>query len=225
LKKRVARDDVSGGLSKATSFSAVEYKESAKSYDERVRLLDETPYRLCSEHPKHSDVSEVHAKLWIIARTLASGIERKVSLAKVEKQFFGHGAQLDRLMGQLRAIVEPLSPENLKVIVTIHGQTVKTLRALAGDRSARSFVSKYMYFHNSAVPIYDSRANKALRGLIRMTDDLKTFSVSDSDDKKYARFAMRFLKLYALVESERLRPNVKSLDHYLLSVDSKLSAT
>jgi len=80
LSKRKRAKWPSGGVSKPVKFSADEYAASVKSYDKRVRLLDETLYRLCSEHPKHTSVSEVHAKLWIIARTLASGIERKVSL-------------------------------------------------------------------------------------------------------------------------------------------------
>lgn len=194
---------------------------SVKSYDQRVRLLDETLYHLCSQHPKHTSVSEVHAKLWIIATTLASGIERKVSLTEVEKRFLDQGLQLDRLMAELRTIAEPLSPENLKAIVTTHGHIVKILTTVAGDQSARSFVSKYIHFHNSAVPIYDSRAAKTLRSLVPWTEDLKIFPIAKAEDKKYARYTMRFLKLYALVKAKRLRLNAKCLDHYLLWTDSK----
>jgi len=78
-----------------------------------------------------------------------------------------------------------------------------------------------MHFHNSAVPIYDSRAAKTLRSWIRLTDDLKTFPVTGGEDKKYAEYTMRFLKLYALVQSKSLPLNVKYLDHYLLWIDSK----
>jgi len=199
-------------------FSEADYKTSVDRYEQHSRLLDDTLRRLCSEHPEHTSPSAVHVKLWIIARTYQTGIERKVPLSLVEKRFLSNGRRLDKLMAELRTVVEPLSPENLKTIVRLHAQIVKIV---APNASPRSFVSKYMHFHNSAVPIYDSRAAKTLRSWIRLTDDLKAFPITGGEDKKYAEFTMRFLKLYALVRSKRLPLNVKCLDHYLLWMNSK----
>src|SRR5690349_12362372 len=122
----------SGAASKPLTLSADEYAESVKSYDKYVRLLDDTLYRLCREHPGHTEPLEVHAKLWIIGRTLATGIERKVSLAQVRKLFLDHGLRLDRLMATLRTIAEPLSPDNLKNIVILHSQIVNIITAITG---------------------------------------------------------------------------------------------
>src|SRR4051812_35154771 len=142
--------------------------------------MEKTLSRLGRENPDHARRSSVCAKLWIIGRTYATGIERKVattgsqgsSMSQVTDLFLSHAPEIDGLFDELREITEPLDLVRLKAIVSIHGRLVSLLCPITRkNQSTRSFVSKYMHFHNPAVPIYDSVATAALRGLIRWHDD------------------------------------------------------
>src|ERR1700722_1270590 len=59
-------------------FSASDYKSATQNYAQDWALLDQTLYRLCSKHPLHTDRLSVTAKVVLIGRTYATGIERKV---------------------------------------------------------------------------------------------------------------------------------------------------
>src|SRR5579871_4932592 len=63
---------------KKLPFDSERYLELVKRYDSIVRLLDQTIYDLCAAHPDHKSAASVHAKVWIIARTLSSGLERAI---------------------------------------------------------------------------------------------------------------------------------------------------
>jgi hypothetical protein len=210
-------------------FSAADYLAEVSHYEKDLRLLDDTLYRLCREHPNHTTPSSVHAKLWIIGRTYATGIERKIEtrkkkrspLSKVAELFLANGEQLDELIAELNTIAEPLSPEKLQTVTRVHGRILKILARITRDgQSPRSFVSKYLHFHNSLVPIYDSRAAGVLRAFKPRTID--EFQIPAGGDTKYAEFTMRFLKLYEFVRAADLKVNVKYLDNYLLSISGKL---
>src|SRR6516225_8308780 len=59
-------------------FSASEYRKSLADYRAKWCAIDETLYDLCRRYPDHSDLRGINAKLWIIGRTYATGIERKI---------------------------------------------------------------------------------------------------------------------------------------------------
>lgn len=209
------------------SFSAADYQNSVAYYEATWRVMDDTLYRLCRENPDHSRRSSVCAKLWVIGRTYATGIERKVattgsqgsSMSQVTQHFLSHSAEIDGLFDELRDVTEPLDPEKLKAIVSIHGRLVSLLCPITRkNQSTRSFVAKYMHFHNSAVPIYDSVAVAALRGLLRWNDALAVFEMPTDADKEYGWYAMRFFGLYEQVRTVGLGPTVRHVDHYLLSL-------
>ncbi len=211
-------------------FSASDYLASVRYYDENLRLLDDTLRHLCREHPDHIRPSSVHAKLWIIARTYATGLERKVatrgtqgsSLSQVATKFLANGRRLDELIGELNAVAEPLSAEKLKTIVRLHGTMVNMFTpVIRRGQSVRAFVSKYLHFHNSVVLIYDSLATDILRRLVPWTRELETFSMPVRADKTYAWHTMRFLTLYGFVRAAHLTLNVKYLDHYLIWLADK----
>jgi len=211
-------------------FPVKEYTDSVKRYDGRIKLLDQTLYDLCRGHPNHSNPAEVHAKLWIIARTLASGLEKKVhktaekkqggGLRSVEDALLKSRPKMDEIFGTLRTIAEP-SSENLATIVRMHGELSRILTCATGGRSARSFVSKYMHFHNPVVPIYDSLAVKGIKA-IKIPSPSKGASravVGVSGDEKYAQFVLRFYQLYEA--AKRLLPSsdeglTKRLDYFLI---------
>ena len=59
-------------------FSANDYNRSRDDYAQGWRAIDETLYHLCRDHPHHDHRPWVNAKILIIGRTYATGIERKV---------------------------------------------------------------------------------------------------------------------------------------------------
>ncbi|MEW5826372.1 MAG: hypothetical protein AB1778_06020, partial [Candidatus Bipolaricaulota bacterium] len=59
-------------------LSVDDYRRAVADYEHSWRATDEALYDLCRRHPDHADQAGVNAKLWIIGRTYATGIERKI---------------------------------------------------------------------------------------------------------------------------------------------------
>lgn len=188
---------------------------------------DEVLYEMCSAYPRHSDAASVNAKVGIIARAYATGIERKISsertqgssLLKLTKFIADHGKDVDAALGPLRRFDEPLRSDTLKVIVESHGALVDMLKPLLRNQQAsRSFWSKYMHFHCPVVPVYDSYVAAALPSLIRWNAALRVFEPDRPVDDVYEAYSMRFLALYEAVKRKKPKFTVKELDFYLLSL-------
>src|SRR5688500_19734877 len=102
-----------GGI---VTFAITAYKDACTYYDNTWKVMDEALYRLCRENPDHARRSSVCAKLWIIGRTYATGIERKVattgsqgsSMWQVAKHFLSHAEKIDGLFAELRGVAEQL---------------------------------------------------------------------------------------------------------------------
>ncbi|MFO1079319.1 MAG: hypothetical protein U1E23_01645 [Reyranellaceae bacterium] len=185
----------------------------------------ETLRRLCREHPEHKHYNEVSAKLWIIARTYATQIERKVSsdgsqgssLATIAETLLKHGEEIDELLNHVSANAERLCDDLLPSIFRVHGALVQLLKPITGGSNVRSFASKYLHFHRPAVPIYDSVALSNLRKLVRWTPDLECDASAPEGDDEYRWFVLRLRRLNQRARSEGLDPTVRDLDWYLLS--------
>jgi hypothetical protein len=215
-----------------TTVSAATYNELVALSEQTWKVTDQTLYRLCRENPGHADRSAVCAKLWIIGRTFATGIERKVktdgtqgsSMSQVADHFCKHSTEIDSWFAELAGIAEPLDATKCKSIVSIHGRMVGLLCPITRrNQSTRSFVSKYMHFHNPAVPIFDSLAFGVLRGLARWNHSMALFEMPTEKDESYGWYVMRFLALYKQLEAAGLMPSVRHLDYYLLSLVSNSS--
>ena len=208
-------------------FSVNDYNKSRDAYTQGWKIVDDTLYRLCRDHPSHDDRAAVNAKILIIGRTYATGIERKVattgvqgsSISQVADFFFMHRKEIDEWFLRLAKVFEPLASSNISEILAVHGLISKRLTHLTRRKQlARSFVSKYLHFHNSAVPIYDSVASGFLRGLVplRRIRDFQ-IPVPDCADPEYADYVRRFAHLYQTIASHALPVTVRSLDSYLIS--------
>jgi len=193
-------------------------------------ILDGTLYGLCRQNREHRTWDSVAAKVWIIGRTYATGIERKIptrntqgsSLSQLVEHILQNRRVVDSIFGELAEVFEPLTPKKLKTIVDAHGRFVKVLQPILRRRqSPRSFASKYMHFHCSAVPLYDTYAVTALRHLYRWEDCFEVFALPASTDQEYAWHVMRFWQLYHAAKTARERVTVKLLDLYLLCVAEK----
>ncbi len=203
-------------------FSATDYKSATQDYLETWKIIDEVLYRLCRDHPKHSDLSSVTAKVVIIGRTYATGIERHVStkgkqgssISQVVELFFTRRIEIDQWLGGLVQITEPLTISGIEKILNVHGMILNLLTKLTKDgEAARSFVSKYMHFHNPVVPIYDNIADTFLPKFVRLRKH-QIISVEHADGT-YAAYVSRLFLLYDLA-SKNLPVTVRLLDYYLI---------
>lgn len=201
--------------------------QASKRREREWARYDDVLYRMCQDFPGHRDAASVNAKVGIIARAYATGIERKIrsrrtqgsSLLQLTEFIAKHGAQVDAALAPLRRLTEPLKAEKLKLIVEKHGALVEMLKPLLRDRQAsRSFWSKYLHFHCPLVPIYDSYVAGALPSIIRWNRALEVFHPEGPVDDVYCWYAMRFLALYQIVRKGRPRYTVKELDFYLLGL-------
>jgi hypothetical protein len=208
-------------------FDLLGYRRAVAEYNRNWQATDETLYDLCRRFPGHSDQASVKAKLWIIGRTYATGIERKIptqntqgsSLSQLSEHILSHRRKAEFVFRRLAQITEPLTPEKLRRIVDAHGQFVRLLQPLLRHRqSPRSFASKYMHFHCSAVPLYDTYAVTALRHLYPWQEAFEIFDLPASADEEYTWHAMRFWQLYQDAQKRARWVTVKLLDYYLLRV-------
>jgi hypothetical protein len=212
--------------SRKYKFSEDNYRRSSDDYNEQWRTLDSYLYRLCRENPTHSCKLSVNAKVYIIGRTFQTQIERQIqadgtqasSIAKVTDLFSEHHQELDWLFLSLAETSEPLTAPNLQRILEVHGQVVRLLSGVTMmGKSPRSFVSKYMHFHNSVVPMYDDITQGVLPSLVpKRSIKNELASIPNSADPDYACHVLRFLSQYELIVSKNLPVTVRSLDYYLL---------
>jgi hypothetical protein len=190
-------------------------------------LIYETLRRLCVDHPKHISIDEVSAKLWIIGRTYATQIERKVeskgtqgsSLSTIADHMLLHGKEIDRCIETIPPKTERLSAELMPNIFHVHGELVRLLAPVTRrNQSLRSFVSKYLHFHRPAIPIYDSVAKGNLQALVKWTADLDPFGAKPGEDDEYRWFVLRLRRLNEQAKALGLDPTVRELDWYLVTI-------
>jgi hypothetical protein len=202
-----------------------EYKKASADYKDNWALVNQVLYKMCKNYHFHKDLSTINAKVWIIGRTLATGIERMISssgaqgdsLGKLTKHMYKNRTILDSIFNRLLAITEPLTIAKLEVIVMEHGKFVRLLaKILRKNQSARSFASKYMHFHCPVVPIYDRYASGELRRICRWEDSYEVFELPRGADEEYYYFALRFWQLYKKFKEAVGYTNARLIDCYLL---------
>jgi hypothetical protein len=212
-------------------FSSAIYQRAVCSYRKRVQLSDEILYKLCRDHPNHKDPAAVHAKLSLIGRSYATGIERLLrsesgqsDTLKAWGRYFGENAcELNRLVRGIRGIAEPLDRSKLVRIAEAHGRLVKLVsRKTRGMRRPTAFASKYLHFHGRAVPIYDSWADAGAgrhRLLMNSRDTLGR--MPRAVDKNYWRFLRHFWCVYQeALKALGHESSARHLDRYLLEIAS-----
>lgn len=209
------------------SFSVAKYKRACADYQANWEAVEIALYDLCKRHPTHQDQGGINAKLWIIGRAYATGIERKIkskrvqgsSMTQLGKHFWRNRRRVDKVFRSLRGVNEPLTPIKLVKILNAHGRLVRIVQGvLRKGQTPRSFVSKYLHFHNCAVPIFDGVAARAARKHYRRERVDEVFQIPEAADKQYADFILRFWRLYKEAGNSGVRINVKLLDNYLLAL-------
>lgn len=209
------------------SFSKTTYETACRDYRANWAALDKVLYDLCVECPEHQSRASVNAKLWVIGRTYATGIERKIkatgsqgsSMKQLADHIWKHRAEVDAIIAGLDECQNGLTLDGLKCIQEGHGRFVKLIQPLLiKEQSARSFVSKYLHFHRSAVPIYDTVVCAASPKIVRWNPKFEVFHPPTNADADYARYTFRFWQIHEAAQRSGANVSVKLLDNYLLAV-------
>lgn len=219
------------------TFNLKDYQRACREQDEMFGARDKHLYDLCHKYSDHDSYNAINAKLYIIGRTYATGIERKMkkkeganeqqgfNIEKLTDYFYQNRNNLNKIWAKLKGLRAPLNENKLKIIIENHGKLVSLLQPVMRNQkgkskkeSPRSFASKYLHFHFPAVPIFDSWAESSLRGLYHWKDHFEIFSKPQNADEQYFRFILRFWWLYQDAKRQSNKVNVKYLDNYLLWV-------
>jgi hypothetical protein len=209
------------------SLDLERYRLACVNYDDEWKATDDALYMLCQRHPYHQDRGGINAKLWIIGRAYATGIERMItskgtqgsSMEQLSAHLLVRGKDVDAILEGLRGVTEPLTTDTLTKILDAHGRLVSIVQGtLHNGQTPRSFVSKYLHFHNPAVPILDSVAVKTARKHCRPERNGPAVEIPTVSDKQYVDFILRFWPLYKEARHSGVIVSVKLLDNYLLAL-------
>jgi hypothetical protein len=209
-------------------FSEEKYKLSCERYAKLWVDADTVLYDLCRRFPDHKNQSGVYAKLFTIGRAYATGIERQIdskrtqgsSMEQLSNCIWENQDDVDAILKRLEQVQEPLDTNKLIVIVQAHGDLLQIVKKVVRhSETPRSFVSKYLHFHNPAVPIIDSIVDRVLRKKVPLKKHHKIFPLSKNADKNYGDFLYRFWELYQQTPKPCKNGSVKLLDVYLLALD------
>lgn len=200
------------------------YPQAQKEWS-RYFKTDAILYGMCRRWPHHNDLSAVQAKVTIIGRTYAAGLERKGGedyrkgiLETVANTLNKNGKRIDRDVARLRNLKRySLTVQNY--ILATHGNMVSLLRNETKTKlNFRSFVSKYLHFHAPIVPLFDSRASSVIREWYpwRRFRNRIRISHNESYDEVYSKFFAQFMLYFNDLKELRLTPTVRKADYYLI---------
>ena len=202
------------------------YDRVLRGYEARWKKADDALYGLCGRHPLHDDLAGLYAKLLIIGRTYATGIERHmpaglraadrlVALLRQQRLW------LDKDLRRLRQANVEVSFETINALATVHGRLLKAITKVTRDgNEPRSFVSKYLHFHAPAFPIFDSIALKRIssRDWYPWTKKWSTmYAQPKLADPLYWRYCVRLAHMANDWRDVGLAPTPRLLDVYIVA--------
>ncbi len=207
-----------------------QYETSWFEYLRTWEAFDQVLYRMCAAMPRHDTLGWVAAKVGIISRAYATGLERHVETNKMRKvnglvivahHLHRNGPRVDDLMSRLRRIARGRvlrSPEQLRETVRVHSELLSLVREVIREgHIPRSFVSKYMHFHAPAVPIFDFRAMSVLRHWYPVRRKRSWyFTEPTPSDSQYYRFCNRIFSFWLDAKRHDPQVTIRRLDQYLL---------
>lgn len=182
--------------------TAITFAQSPSPWE----LGNEVLYELCRNHPLHTDVPSIIAKVWLIGRAYAAAIERRRNKSDQNDDFYVQNvgplmirSGIDSWIKSSRQWDRP-SKESFATLLEAHFLTTKLFSDISGLEK-RSLASKYLHFHvPSLFYIYDTRAVEALRELSSVVGH--AWSAGGSADNEYRKFAEKCLALQQYIESE-----------------------
>jgi hypothetical protein len=179
-------------------------------------------YKLCADHPGHTDDDVIVAKTLLIGRVYAAALERRRDKGEVSGDAFYLKVARDLRCSDINLWWQDLNngPESSRAI-QVHKQLTDLLKEITGLEK-RSFASKYLHFHfPGRFFIYDSRAEKSAKKLIKLDRRRKKIANADTS---YADFCARCERLGECIGGliERV-PTPRELDKVLLHWSEKNS--
>ena len=202
-------------------------KTYLKALEEWSRYFrtDEILYDICRRWPQHNDLPIVHAKVTIIGRTYAAGLERKGGedsrrgiLETISNTLNRNSKKIDRDITTLKNLgLHSMAAQNH--ILTTHGDVVSLLRkGTKSELNFRSFVSKYLHFHAPIVPIFDSRASSVIRKWYPWRRFRNRIGISQNKnyDEVYSKFYAQFMLYFNDLKEMKLNPTPRKADYYLM---------
>lgn len=160
-------------------------------------------YKMCKEHPEHTNADYIVAKIWLIGRSYAAAIERRKNKDEestddfyyeiVAPKLIAIGNELDDRISyikQLKKIDEVSAP----YILETHKLLTDTFNEMT-DLDKRSLASKYLHFHcPKAFFIFDSRAKTGINKFIKKDRNTKLPEIKNCDEE-YKDFFFRMFEL------------------------------
>jgi hypothetical protein len=194
-------------------------------------LANDILYKLCHEHPEHTDSQAIIAKIYLIGRAYAAAIERRKPVS--EEQFNGdffytnkvapeiQNSDIDKWFLQLRGF-EEINDQNSRRILEVHYEVTKIFYKISGLEK-RSLASKYLHFHFPRLFfIFDTRARNALGEFSSIT---RRATRNDTGvDNDYSKFFEKCRRLRNYIHEEyQIEFLPRHLDNLLLDVASAKS--
>jgi hypothetical protein len=203
-----------------------QFRAAAAEYDQIWRAADDVLYELCRRNPGHQQLDAVLAKVMIIGRTYAGGLERVAGrdrseeppLIRVARFIHSNGTEFDEAIEALRPVTFPPTPADQIILLREHDRLTSRLAEATRGSRPRSFVSKYLHFHVPTVPIFDSIALQRIGWYISHAD-AGNVRRRPNADLTYAGYLSRLLVLHRWV-TDACGPkavSLKHLDHFLWS--------
>jgi hypothetical protein len=196
--------------------------EAIKSYEVSWKPVDNELYGLCRRRASQRDFADVYTKVAMIGRVYEAGVarawrgegdpENEIARVLIEQaDLIESGLQRlrDRSFGR-QAAAE---------IVELHGHIARAISHRTKGVFLASFVSKYLHFHCSIVPIYDSNAQTRIGQFVdwdAVTPIRDAMAELPEWARAYRNFVAAFVVLYQRASTKTsLKPTVKEVDHLL----------
>ncbi|HVS20404.1 MAG TPA: hypothetical protein VHD88_01085 [Pyrinomonadaceae bacterium] len=178
-------------------------------------------YELCAKYPDHLQDDVIIAKVWLIGRSYAAAIERRLvnPLGAIGDAFYENVVAPRIRTSRIKEWFDSLtadSDNSLLLSLEVHKKVTELFSEISGMEK-RSLASKYLHFHfPQRFYIFDSRAQQAITKLTRSVG--KTMPSKGAHDNQYALFCFRCEALNDDVHKligRRLTP--RELDKVLLT--------
>jgi len=202
--------------------------QKAKEHD-IWRFGNNVLYDLCENHPKHDSEEIVAAKIWILGRTYAAPIERRIIHRELDADSFYTKivvteimkSEIDTCICSLRQFSE-IDNASIGRILQTHKQLTDLFKHISG-RKLRSLASKYLHFHlPNLFYIFDTNAVGVVNKITK--EITKEYRFKDNIiekrkiyDEEYGRFFSKAFQLAQWIRKKfetELTP--RQLDRLLL---------
>lgn len=187
--------------------------------DKKWMLGNNILYQMCIDHPKHTNLEEIRAKIWLIGRAYAAAIERRTKKTHINDDFydyvcnefinFDNKIKFDSQLQSLKN--KEFNEAVLKEILRIHDELTQFFKELTG-KEKRSLASKYLHFHVPIFPIYDSRAKDSLNEIVKGKVNETLIG-----DQSYSKFCYKILLLFNFIKDKTGKsPTMREIDTFLI---------